>query len=342
MYVTVASDIDQGIWDEIVRTSDEGTFFHTWKWLKILERHSVKKIFSRPYKGVLYPLIVWEGEEIIGLLPVFFFDSKFFKITVSPPYCVEYQNLGPIMKKSSIPNKSHRKQNIFLEFHNTLDNFLKKELKSNAISIISSPGISDPRPFLWSGYRVTPQFTNIFDLKEGEQRLWENVNQSVRKSVNKATKNGIIVEKGSKSDIGVLFNLLENRNRIHSTKSFLPDIFENFYPDNLNFFIAKKDGVVLTGIINILYKNKMSVWVGSPKASVDGTSPNYILHWETMRWACNNNFDIFEIMSANESTTFPFKSKFNPEIVPYYLLKWYSPLPRFVESLYRGTFPYTY
>jgi hypothetical protein len=84
------------------------------------------------------------------------------------------------------------------------------------------------RPFLWSGYRVIPQFTNIFDFKGGEQRLWENVNQSVRKSVNKATKNGIIVETDSKSDIDLLFKSRENRNRIHSPESFFPDILKIF------------------------------------------------------------------------------------------------------------------
>jgi hypothetical protein len=342
MHISIASDSDQKLWDDVVHSSDEGTLFHTWKWLKVLEKHSVKKIFYRSYKGILYPLIIWEGNEIIGLIPIYFFNSKFFKLATSPPSSAEYHTLGPIMNKNTKPIKSHRKQNLFFQFQNTLDNFLKKELKSNYISIISSPGISDPRPFLWSGYQAIPQFTNIIDLREGEQKLWENVNQSVRKSVNKATKNGISVEEGSKSDIEYLFSLLKSRNRIHSAQTFLPDIFENFYPNNLNFFIAKKDGIPLTGLINTLFKNKISSWVGSPKVSVDGLSPNFILYWETMRWACQNNFDLFENISANEPTTFPFKSKFNPEIVPYYRFNWYSPLPHFVKSVYMGIFHENY
>jgi hypothetical protein len=342
MHISIASDSDQKLWDDTVLSSDEGTLFHTWKWLKVLEKHSVKKIFSRNYKGILYPLIVWEGKEIIGLMPVYFYDTKFYKISISPPYSIEYHTLGPVLSKPRVPLKSHRKQNVFFQFHSTLDNFLKKDLKSNYISIISSPGISDPRPFIWSGYRAIPQFTNIIDLREGEQNLWENVNQTVRKAVNKATNSGIIIEKGSKSEIELLFKLLESRNRIHSAKTFLPDIFENFYPDNLNFFIAKKDGIPLTGIINILYKNKVSVWVGSPKVLIDGPSPNFILHWEAMRWACQNNFDFFEIISANELSTFPFKSKFNAEISPYYRFKWYSPVPHFLKSIYLGTTHQTY
>lgn len=342
MHISVATDSDQKLWDDVVNSSDEGTIFHTWKWLKVLEKHSGKKILSRPYKGILYPLIVWEGKEIIGLMPIYFFNSKFFKIAASPPYSGEYQTLGPIMNKPLIPIKSHKRLNIFFQFQNTVDNFLKEELKPNYISIISSPGISDPRPFLWSGYQVIPQFTFINDLSEGEKNLWENFNHSARKSINKAIKNGFSVEKGSKSDINFLFKLLESRNRINSTQTFLRDIFENFFPDNLIFFIVKKEDIPISGCINILDKNKMSGWVGYPKVSVDGISPNSLLFWETLRWGCNNNIDIFENMSANEQVTSPFKTQFNPEIVPYYLFKWYSPFPHFIKSVYLGIAKKTY
>ena len=158
----------------------------------------------------------------------------------------------------------------------------------------------------------------------------------MRNEVNKATKNGMIVEKGSKSDIELLIKLLEHRKRAHSDSTFLPDIFKDFYPDNLNFFIIKKDGVPLTGSINILYKNKISVWVGTPKVLVDRISPNYLLMWETICWACQNNFEFFENISANEVTTFPFKSKLNPELVPYYRFNWYSPFPHFLKFLHLG------
>ncbi len=342
MQITIASDSDQKLWDDVVHSSEEGTLFHTWKWLRVLEKHSVKKIFSRQYKGILYPLIVWEGKEIIGLMPVYFFNSNFFKITISPPYSVEYHTLGPIMNKPGIPIKPHRKYHNFFEFQNTLDNFLKNELKSNYISIDTSPGISDPRPYLWNGYQVKPQFTYLTDLKLGEKKLWENVNRTVRNEVNKATKNGITVEKGSKSDIELLFKLLDVRNRIHTGETFLPDIFENFYPDNLNFFIAKKDGVPLTGALNIVYKNKISGWVGLPKVSVDNINPNYLLVWECICWACQNNFELFENISANELSTFPFKNKFNPEIIPCYRVRWYSPVPHFIRSIYQGITHETY
>jgi lipid II:glycine glycyltransferase (peptidoglycan interpeptide bridge formation enzyme) len=342
MYLSVASDTDQELWDEIVRCSDEGTIFHTWKWLKFLEKHNIKKICSLSYNGRLYPLMVWEKNEIVGLIPIFFYNSKIYKISCSPPFGIEYMYLGPVLKKLEKPLKSGKKQNILYQFHKTVDNFLKNELKSNYIRIISSPGLSDPRPFYWSGYQVVPQFTNIIDLRDGETCLWGNLSRNAITSINKAKKNGIIVEMGSKEDIDVFINLLDSRNRIHSGKTFFSDMINDFFPHDFTCLIAKKEGKVLTGIILIMYKKKVTGWVGTPKVLSDGISPNFLLQWECLRWARNNNFDFFENMSANELSTFPFKSKFNPEIIPYYRLKWYSPLPRLVESVYRGIFPDTY
>jgi hypothetical protein len=342
MFLSVASDSDQELWDEIVRDSDEGTIFHTWKWLKFLEKHNFKKICSLSYTGRLYPLIVWENDDIVGLMPIFFYNSKIYKISCSPPYGIEYLYLGPVINEPKLPVKSGKKQNILYQFYKTIDNFLKNELKSNYIRIISSPGLSDPRLFYWSGYQVVPQFTNIIDLRGGEKVLWENVSRDAKKSINKAKKIGIIVEMGSKEDINILFNLLESRNRIHSGKTFFSDMLNDFLSHDFTCLVAKKDGKVLTGAICMMYKKKATGWIGTPKVVSEGISPNYLVQWECLRWAINNNFDFFENMSANELSTFPFKTKFNPEIIPYYRLKWYSPLPRLIESVYRGIFPDTY
>lgn len=338
MDISIALDTDQQLWDDIILSSEEGTLFHTWKWLKIMEKHTRKKIFLQKYKAILYPLIVRDGNEIIGVMPVFFYDSPLVKMACSPPFSVENYYLGPVMKKNDAI-KYHRKQSIFYEFQKTIDHYLKNNLKSKYISIHSSPGMSDPRPFIWSGYKVEPAFTNIIDLAPGEKTIWENFNQTVRKSVNKAQKLGISVHTGSKEDLELIYTLLKERERIHATKEFMHEIFETFYPDNLQLFLAKKDDVVLTGIITLSYKNKVSVWTGSPTVSVNGVSPNYSVHWEGIHWACDHNFRFIEIIGASDPTLFPFKSKFNGDIVPFYIMKWYSPVHRFITSVKHGLAP---
>jgi hypothetical protein len=338
MEITIASDTDQSVWDDIVVNSNEGTLFHTWKWLKIMEKHNSKKFFSGRYNGKLSPLIVWKGKEIVGLMPIFFYDTPHTKMTCSPPFSVEVGYLGPILKKK-FDITAYKQQLDFHEFYKTIDDFLKNTLKSNYIKIKTSPGITDLRPFVWSNYEITPDYTYLIDLSAGEKKIWENFSHSARKRISNAKKNGITVSIGEKEDVELIYNLLSRRQRIHATKEYISEIVENFPPENTKIFIAKKDDIPLTGRIVICYKNKVSAWMGTPKCSINGISPNYLLYWESILWACNNNYNHFEIIGAADPTTYPFKVQFSGEITPFYSLKWHSSFYRVMSSLYYGLYP---
>jgi lipid II:glycine glycyltransferase (peptidoglycan interpeptide bridge formation enzyme) len=125
------------------------------------------------------------------------------------------------MKKNDAV-RVHRKQHLVYKFQQAIDHFLKNTLKSNYISIHSSPDMIDPRSFIWSGYNVEPEFTNIIDISTGEKIVWENFSQTVRNTVNKLEKRGVSTDTGSKEEVELIYNLLQGRQRIHATKDFLP------------------------------------------------------------------------------------------------------------------------
>ncbi len=338
MDVSIASDSDQCIWDNIVFSSKEGTLFHSWKWLKIMEKFNKKVVFSRTYKGVLYPLTVWDGDELVGIFPIFFYHTPFFNMACSPPFSVENYYLGPVIKHDS-QMKEHRRYMRFFEFQKAVDGFLKNTLKPSYISVHTSPGFLDPRPYIWSGYEVRPEFTNIINLLQGEKTVWGNFNQGVKKSVTKLEKGGITIDDGTKGDLEVVFGLLSQRDRIHTSKEFLFEIYDNFSPENVRFITAKKDGVTVTGLLAMVYKKNVSIWTGSPRITIGGISPNYILYWELIKWACERAFSTFEIIGGNDLTLFPFKTKFGGRITPYYSMKWYSPRMKLVTMMYHTLRP---
>ena len=338
MNITIASDTDEQVWDDVVINSSEGTLFHTWKWLKIMEKHNRTKIFSRTYKGKLYPLIVWKGKEIIGLMPIFFYDTPLIKMAISPPSSVETNYLGPVMKKKN-GLTSYKRQIIFHEFQKKIDDFFKNTLRSDYIKIKSAPGMFDPRHFIWSNYEVQPEYTYIIDLTLGEKRIWGNFSNTLRNSINRANKSGFTVTTGVKEDMEIIYNQLHQRQRVHASNEFILEILKNFSPENVKVFITYKDDIPLTGVLLVCYKNKVWVWVGTPKNSIDGINPNNILYWECIRWACTNNYQSFEVIGASDISTYPYKVKLCGEIAPFYSMKWYSPLNRLIVSLDRGLHP---
>jgi lipid II:glycine glycyltransferase (peptidoglycan interpeptide bridge formation enzyme) len=173
----------------------------------------------------------------------------------------------------------------------------------------------------------------MINLKNGTENIWNGFRKSLRLDITKAKKEGIEIVEGSRKEVEYIYDLLKERQRIRSTKDFLLEIFDNFHPQNLKVFIAKKEDDCLSGIITTCYKNKVSFWIGSPKLLYNGISPNELVLWESIKWACENKFEFYEIVGADDLSLYPFKSKFNGELVTYLSLRWFSPMFRLIEAV---------
>ena len=329
----IANEKDAEEWDKLVENSPHGTIFHTWKWLKIMEKHSTKMIFGKRCKSKLYPVIILDGNTSIALFPLFYYKN-ILKIVSSPPSAVEDYYLGPLsifdhnMKQSK---KEHRLITVIKE----IDKYIDSELHSNFTLFHSAPGLVDSRPFKWAGYEVEPRHTYVLRLNSIEN-IWNNFSQSLRREIKKAKEENIVVSEGSKEELIHIYNLLKERNRIHAPKEFILDIFNHFYSDNLRIFIAEKNDELLSGIVTTCFNEKVSFWIGAPKFSINGINPNGMIFYESMKWALENGYKYYEIIGADDPPLYPFKSKFNGELVNYLTARKYHPSAiKVVEAIYR-------
>jgi hypothetical protein len=115
------------------------------------------------------------------------------------------------------------------------------------------------------------------------------------------------------------------------SKAYLDDLFNLFYPENMKIFSIKKEGQFITGMIALAYKDKILLWMGTPKINVGGAYPNDLLFWEFISWAHNNNYKVLENQWANTQRLCKYKSKFNPRTSIYFSCEKYSPL---IKALY--------
>jgi lipid II:glycine glycyltransferase (peptidoglycan interpeptide bridge formation enzyme) len=150
---------------------------------------------------------------------------------------------------------------------------------------------------------------------------------------------GIEVDEGERRDVEHIYDLLKRRDRIKATKEFLLEIFDNFHPNNIKVFISKKENDCLSGIITTCYKNKVSFWIGSPRVLYHGVSPNELLLWESIKWSIANGFEFYEIMGADDLSLYPFKSKFNGELINSLSMKWFSPAFKLIVGVYQSIKP---
>ena len=103
-------------------------------------------------------------------------------------------------------------------------------------------------------------------------------------------------------------------------------VFKAFFPNNMKVFVAEKDGEVLSGIIMLAFKGKLSAWVGAVRSDFKGISPNTIIIWDCIRWAIENDFEKFEIIGANDLPLYTWKRRFGLELLEYYDIRYYSNL----------------
>ena len=321
--IEIAKEEDREEWDKLVEASPHSTIFHTWKWLKIMEKYSwMKTVMKKRVKCKLYPVIGLKGETPIGVFPLFLYNSSLFRMVASPPSKVEVDYLGPLIVNYD-KLKQNKRESLFMEFQNAVDEFIVSELKADCISVKTPPEMIDCRPFLWSGYDVKPRFNYIIDLGRGIDYLWKQFKGGLRKKINTAEEKGVSVEEGSKKDLEYIYKYyyetFESQGlSINFSKEYLFDVYDAFYPHNLKVFVARYQGEFASGMIATCFRNIFSDWRGSVFPDLKTIPSNDLLHWETMKWAINNGFKYYEITWANTPRLNPFKSKYNPDLSIYF------------------------
>ena len=315
-------------WDKALEKCPHATVYHDWKFLKIMEKHSEHSLLGRKTKATLYPLICVEGEEPIGLFPLFYYKTPFLRYVFSPPLKIAATYLGPILLNyDQLPQQ--KRENHALELHRVAEQFIATELKANFIKIRTSPHMPDSRPFIWDGYKVSTLYNYEIDLKGGTAPLWKTFEKTLRHTITKTQQTGMTLEEGTKEDLETLFDRLSGRYAgqglaIDTTLPFLQELLEKM-PENVRLFVIKQDEKYMAGVILLTYRNTVHTWIGMSRTHIRGIYPNDLLMWKTLEWAYKKGYTSYELTWANTYSLCRYKSKYNPNIVPYFSCEKYSP-----------------
>jgi hypothetical protein len=329
--IRIAQNNEVKEWDEINSKSPHGTLFHQWDWLKITEKHTHTK---------LYPLIGMKGNTPIGIFPLFFQKKGPVRMVFSPPPHAALFYLGPVLAGYDTLNQEKREIN-YLGFQNSVENFIKNDLKANYISISLPPGLQDPRPFTWSGYSFEPQYDYLIDLSIGLDSLLETLDKKGRQNLNHAKKNGVTVEIGGEKEYNKILDLMDIRyaqqgKDVTVSREYFLNIYEVF-KEYLKIFVAVLDGKVVTGSIDFQYRNSHYSWIGNPKPKIRiSPSPNDLLIWESVRYACEQGFRYYITMNAagDKRLHSYYASKFDPDLRAHFTVKKHSYLTGLLEKGY--------
>lgn len=327
----IADDSSADKWNNYIKSSSHGTIFHTWQWLKIMEKHA---------NSVFYPLKIFKGTSHIANYPLFIKQKGCLKFGLSPTSNTYSLYLGPVLQNyDSYVQK--RKEDYLVGIQSEIDRFLFSHLKCNYVRLRTTPGIADSRPLIWAGYRVVPNYTYRLDLNKSLDDIWEHLHKTIRTNIKSAQKKGIVIEEGKKTDILYLESELKRRfiaqgkNRTEFS-AFLSDIYDEYNGRNLEISVAKYHGKTVSGVIHLQYNGIVYQWVGVPKSKMAGLSPNELLVWESIISAHEMGQKYYEFMDGGfDPRLRKFKSKFNPDTCIWYSAEKYShPIYEVARNIY--------
>ena len=129
------------------------------------------------------------------------------------------------------------------------------------------------------------------------------------------------METGDQNDIDRIMDLMTDRYEeqakiVTLSRSYLTDIYSSF-KDNITVFVTRFEGEVVTGLIDLQYRDTLFSWIGNPKPRTPiSPSPNDLMAWEAIRYGCEKKFTSYVTMGAagNERLHTYYASKFDPEL----------------------------
>ncbi len=306
----MGDDADKDNWNAIVDNSATGTIFHTWQWLKIAEKYSDSQ---------LYPIIIHEKEEILGIIPLFLRKKFGLKLVLSPPPSVAILFLGPVYSPGDEKSQSQKELDD-IHIQNKLKTFIFQELKADYVHVSLSPHIIDLRPYVWDGYTMEPHYDYVIPLSSTPEEQLAKLSRNLRQNLNRAAKRGFLVEEGGKPEINALYDLMVERykdqdKRVSVPRNYLLDIYDSFH-ENLKIFIAKIHEEMVTGCATISYKGEFISWIGSPKPKTKiSPSPNDLLTWNELKYGSSHGLKTYIILgAAGNQRLHSYYAKFDPEL----------------------------
>lgn len=306
-------------WDSML--PDRGAdVFHTPEALDVLDEYAT---------GELRLLGGFRGQEPVGLFPFFVREQWSFRFVLSPPPGLSVPFLGPVLMSTSPKQRKQEKLNErFIE--GTLAEIDAEESRT-LFGMGGCLDYTDPRPYLWEELNVAPRFSYVLDVAgRNQDELLGSFTSDLRSEIRKREELDVSIDTEGPAQAERVCRNLKQRHveqglTYPTPESFSGDLVEAL-GDCARVYVARSpDGKFLSGI-TILYSNdKAMFWQGGTKADYENVSVNSLLHWkiieDIIEDSALDSVERYDLGAVNNRRISRFKSKFNPELTPYYEVK---------------------
>lgn len=314
---------DYALWDELVERSPQGTIFHKSWWLKVAGNVTNTKIKI---------FLIHQSDELIGGCALSTKKVGLLKLAFSPPIDTPTPYGGAMLKP--IDAKNIRKiESIYKTVVNNLNEIYKDNF--DYILLANHPDFRDIRHFVWSDWDTKVNYTYTLPLGEIAE-IWNRI--GVRTDIRKAEKEGILIVNGE--SIKDFCNLLQlTYKRQGRNVPVKMDFFDEIYKELKNreackvYYAINNNGETIASAISLFDGKRGYYWVAASDPELRGSGEAALILWNILK-DVSENYDEIDLIGASTPNIVKFKSAFNPELVPYYSVKWANRRGIMSEKIY--------
>lgn len=305
-------------WEEIVRNSENGYFFHSPFWAKILEKtyglHNATRLYKIEGNEVLIPMM--KIKNILGI-----YDSM----------PIGYGGIFPVSNISS--------ENI----QKLLKNIIGKRELFLTMSLPPFYSISLPEDSTIRKLNSEWNYTHVLSLEKGFDYIWEKkFKKNTRTVIRKAERSGIeILDGNSIENFRECYKLYSESSKRWGYKQpqYPLKLYENMYKfgfPHTRLRLAVKDNCLIAGWGDCSFGTNVSAKISTYKSGYEKYSPIDLLIKDSIEKACSDGYKYYDFgASGNLEGVRKFKESFGAERVNIEKYRIMSPIGNFADILLR-------
>ncbi|HRD65452.1 MAG TPA: FemAB family PEP-CTERM system-associated protein [Candidatus Competibacter sp.] len=294
------SESDKNRWNAFVQAADDATCYHQAGWKEVIENTFGHKTFY---------LISEDGsKKIKGILPLVQLKSLLFgNFLVSLPYfnyggaCVSNQEgLRDLLNEAKIIAAETNAK--YIEFRHARHLYEELPVKKTKVAMELA-------------------------LPEDAEQLLKLFPSKLRSQIKKPQKEGMSSKIGKIDEVENFYAVFSQNMRDLGTPVYSIKFFKNIlktFPDSTWICtVSLKSGLPVASAFLVGFKGKLEIPWASSLRKYNSLSPNMLLYWSVLKFACESGFRIFDFgRSTPGEGTYRFKEQWGAKPVQLYWHYW--------------------
>ena len=177
---------------------------------------------------------------------------------------------------------------------------------------------------------IQPKYVFRLNLEgKTQEELLSSFHEKTRYNIRLATRKGVTIREGNREDLQIFYDIMKKtgaRDKFFIRDiSYFQKIYDAMYPKYTKLLIAEYNNIPIAATLPILYGNKVWYLYGGSSNEHRNLMPNYLIQWEMIKWAVENNCDIYDFRgvsgfkdpSSQEYGIYRFKKGFNGDFIEF-------------------------